>query len=250
MKIVLENITAKIGEKTILRNLSAEFDFDKTTALMGKNGSGKTTLSNIIMGNPKYIISEGKIKIKDKNSETDITSLNSYQRSKLGIFLSFQSPVEIEGLTLKSMLRASYTSLKGKIQLSEFNKLLNKKADLIGFDKKLFDRSLNFGFSGGEKKKTEMLQLLLLEPKFAILDEIDSGLDIDSIKTIAETIKLMKEKTGFLIISHYKRILKFVKPDKVIILISGEIAKTGTSDLIDKIENHGYGWVSESKNDK
>ena len=210
---------------------------------MGPNGSGKSTLAHVLAGDPRYAVTKGEINFNNK----DILKLDVSSRAKLGLFLSFQNPVEIEGVKLSTFLRQAYNSLnKKKLSILEFNELLNKKADELKIPREFLSRYLNKGFSGGEKKKAEILQLLVLNPKIAILDETDSGLDIDSLKLVANGInRFMSKDKIVLIITHYKRILEHVKPDKVSIIINGKIIRSGSGELVNELEEKGYGWVDK-----
>ena len=205
--------------------------------------TGKSTLANVIMGDAKYIITKGKILLDSK----EITELGPDERAKLGLFLSFQAPTEIEGVKISSFLRQAYNTLhEKKISLLDFQELLEKKAKELRIPEEFLSRYLNKGFSGGEKKKSEILQLLVLDPKIAILDENDSGLDIDSLKLVAQGINsFIKKEKSILIITHYKRILEYVKPDKVSIMIKGKIALEGDGSLVDELEKKGYLWIEE-----
>jgi len=231
-KEILKGINLKVAEGTI-------------HALMGPNGSGKSTLANVIMGNPKYQITKGEILFKGKN----ILDLNVNERAKLGIFMSFQYPQEIEGITISNFLRTALGNINGKKpSIMEFKEILEEKSKLLNIPDNFSDRYLNKGFSGGEKKKSEILQLAILKPKLAILDETDSGLDIDALKTIAQGIKTLKKENPemtILIITHYKRILEYLTPDKLSIVIKGKVALEGTKELVNQLEEKGYGWIEE-----
>ena len=230
--------------KEILKGINLNVEKGNIHALMGPNGSGKSTLANVIMGNPKYKVTKGEILFEGKN----ILNLKVNERAKAGIFLSFQYPQEIEGVTIRNFLKTSYQNFYGKISVFDFKNLLEEKSKLLKLDDNFSERYLNKGFSGGEKKKSEMLQLSIINPKLAILDETDSGLDIDSLKTIAESIKLLKEKNPdmtILIITHYKRILEYLTPDKLSIVIKGKIALEGNAELVNSLEEKGYGWIEE-----
>jgi len=196
-----------------------------------------------LAGDPRYKITSGWILLNGK----DISKLSVNDRAKLGIFLSFQNPVEIDGVKFSIFLRQAYNSThKKKLSILEFQKLLEKTADELKIQKEFLSRYLNKGFSGGEKKKAEILQLLVLNPKIAILDETDSGLDIDSLKLVARGInKFMTKDKVVLIITHYKRILEYVKPERVFIMLDGKIVRVGGKDLADKLEEKGYGWVGK-----
>ncbi len=237
----IKNLYVEIEGKKILKGLNLKLEKGKINALMGPNGSGKSTLSNVIMGHPKYKITEGKIYFKGK----DITEMKVDEKAKLGLFLSFQYPTEVSGVGIPNFLRSSYNSVKGKTKLKEFKALLKEKAELLGVNDDFLGRYLNEGFSGGEKKKSEILQLLVLNPELAILDETDSGLDIDALRTVSRGVnKFMSKDKTILIITHYKRILEHIKPDKVFIMIDGKIAMEGKSELVDHLEEKGYGWIS------
>ena len=237
----IKNLYVNFEGKIILKGVDLELEEGKTYALMGPNGSGKTTLSYTLMGHPKYKIMAGKIIL---NGE-DITKLSPDERAKKGIFLSFQTPVEVEGVTISNFLRQAYNSLENKkLSLLEFRALLEEKCKELGIDPKFLNRYLNQGFSGGEKKKAEILQMLVLNPKIAVLDETDSGLDIDSLKQVSKGIKkfVTSDKTA-LVVTHYKRILDHINPDKVFVMIDGKIAMEGGSDLVKSLEEKGYSWI-------
>lgn len=240
----IKNLHVKVEENEILKGVSLTAKDNEVTVLMGPNGSGKSTLANTLMGHPKYEITKGEIKFNN----TLLNELNPEERAKLGLFLSFQYPQEISGVNVRNFLRVAYNSVK-KTKLSpiEFRKIIDEKMDLLKVDKSFADRYLNEGFSGGEKKRSEILQLAVLEPKFAILDETDSGLDIDSLKTVAEGVNKIKEKikNGVLIITHYKRILDYIKPDKVYIMKNGKIVEEGSIELVERLEKEGYDWLDE-----
>ena len=244
----INNLCVEIEEKEIIHNLNLNIEKkeDNIIALMGPNGSGKSTLANVIIGNPGYKITRGELYYKNKS----LLKLTSDERAKLGLFMSFQYPSEIEGVTLRKFLRQAYNNLhKKKISIFEFDNLLKEKAKVINFDISHLDRDLNLGFSGGEKKKSEILQLLVLNPDFAILDETDSGLDIDALKAVANGVDIfMKQKNKkVLIITHYKRILELVKPNKVFIMLNGDIVERGGYDLVNKLESHGYKWLDKGE---
>ena len=241
----IKNLHAEFKEKEIIKGLNLVLEPGKVHVLMGPNGSGKSTLAHVLAGDPRYNVTKGEITFNNKN----ILELDVSGRAKIGLFLSFQNPVEIEGVKLSTFLRQAYNSLnKKKLSILEFQELLEKTADELKIPREFLSRYLNKGFSGGEKKKAEILQLLILNPKIAILDETDSGLDIDSLKLVAQGInkfmKSGKDKT-VLIITHYKRILEYVKPDKVSIIINGKIIRSGSGELVNELEEKGYGWVDK-----
>ena len=240
----IKNLHVNIDGNEILKGISLIAKDNEVTVLMGPNGSGKSTLANTLMGHPKFEITKGEIKFNN----VLLNDLSPEKRAKLGLFLSFQYPQEISGVSVRNFLRTAYNAVKGtKLSPIEFRKLIEEKMDLLKVDKSFADRYLNEGFSGGEKKRSEILQLAVLEPKFAILDETDSGLDIDSLKTVAEGVNKIKEKikNGVLIITHYKRILDYIKPDKVYIMKNGKIVEEGNIELVEKLEKEGYEWLED-----
>ena len=235
----IKNLHLEVENKEILKGVSLKIEKNEIVAVMGPNGSGKTSLSYAIMGHPNYKITKGEILFNGKK----INELDPSERAKLGIFLSFQYPVEISGVTVSNFLRAALKNVKNKIySLIEYKKLLIKHMNLLNIDSSFKDRYLNEGFSGGEKKRFETLQMSILEPKLAVIDEVDSGLDIDSLNIVADNIKKIqkKNKMSILIITHYDRILEYIKPDKVLIFDKGKIIKIGDKKLVKEIESKGY----------
>lgn len=243
MILQIKDLHVEIEGKEILKGINMKLELGKVNALMGPNGSGKSTLANVIMGHPGYKITQGKILF---NGE-DITNLKPNERAKKGLFLSFQYPQEVSGVTISNFLRTSLNNLKEqKIGVMEFHTLLNEKLKLLNMPEEFSERYLNEGFSGGEKKKSEILQLSILNPKLAILDETDSGLDIDALRIVSEGINsFMNENKCILIITHYKRILEYLTPNKLFIMINGKIIKEGGAKLVDTLEKEGYGWIEE-----
>ena len=238
-ELTIEDLHVSLDDKEIIKGVNLKIKKGEVVALMGPNGSGKSTLGNVLMGSPKYKITKGKILL---NGE-DITNANPEVRAKKGLFLSFQYPAEISGVTLSNFLRTALNTLREiNIPVLEFYKLLRDKMLMLKMDEKFARRYLNEGFSGGEKKKAEILQLAILEPKFAILDETDSGTDIDSLKIIAEGINTLKKNLniGILLITHYNRILQYIRPDQVHVFVDGKIMKTGSHELAVELENKGY----------
>ena len=229
--------------KEILKGINMKLELGKVNALMGPNGSGKSTLANVIMGHPGYEVTKGKILF---NGE-DITKLNATERAKRGLFLSFQYPQEVSGVTISNFLRTALNALKDeKISVMDFHVLLKEKLKSLDMNEEFAERYLNEGFSGGEKKKSEILQLLTLDPKLAILDETDSGLDIDALRIVSKGINtFMNKNKCILIITHYKRILEHLTPNKLFIMIDGKIVKEGDATLVDTLEEQGYGWIEE-----
>ena len=245
MLLKIENLSVSIDGKKILNDYNLQINSGETHVIMGPNGSGKSTLSKTIMGDNHYDITNGNIYFNNQK----INDLKTDERARLGIFLAMQSPMEIEGVSNADFLRTAL-SIKnsGDINLYEFAKKVEKAFSSLNMDKNMIHRSLNVGFSGGERKKNEILQMLMLEPKLIILDEIDSGLDIDSLKIVADNINAYKNanpNTGVLIITHHYRLLDYIKPDYVHIMTCGKITKTGDYQLALELENHGFNVVNK-----
>lgn len=239
--LTLKNLTAGVSEAgiEILHNIDLRIGKGETHVIMGPNGAGKSTLGYTIMGNPLYEISSGNIIFDGE----DITALTADKRAKKGIFLTFQSPVEVPGLTIRQFLRNALQEIKGeRIKFSEFNRKLRSVMDTLSFDEEYADRDINVGFSGGERKKAEILQLLMLEPKLAILDETDSGLDVDAVKTVSAGIsEYKKNKDGsLLIITHNAAILEALHVDKVHVVVKGKIVAEGDGSLVEEINRNGF----------
>lgn len=235
----IENLHASIEDKELLHGVSLEVNAGETHVLMGPNGAGKSTLGYTIMGSPQYTVTEGKILFEGE----DITALTPDKRAQKGIFLSFQTPVEIPGITLSNFLRNAIEQRTGeRIKLWDFKKQLKATMDVLQMDASYADRDLNVGFSGGEKKKAEILQLLMLKPKLAILDETDSGLDVDAVKTVSQGIHEFQKDSGnsLLIITHNTKLLEALHVDKAHVLVSGSIAAEGDAALVDQINENGF----------
>jgi Fe-S cluster assembly ATP-binding protein len=241
----IKDLKAKIDNKEILKGLNLEIKPGEVHAIMGPNGSGKSTLSNVLSGKKGYTVS-GDVKYLNKN----LLDLEIEERAHKGIFLAFQYPLEIPGVNTNIFLKTSLNAIKkakGEKELDaiEFLKLVKQKASELKFDEKILSRQLNVGFSGGEKKKNEILQMSILNPKLSILDETDSGLDIDALKIVSEGVNALRSKeSSFLIITHYQRLLEYIKPDFVHVLINGKIVKSGGSDLALELESKGYESLS------
>ena len=237
----LQNLKASINDKSILNGLNLEVKSGEVHAIMGPNGSGKSTLANILSGKSGYDIS-GSLKYEGKN----LQEIPIEERAQKGIFLAFQYPLEIPGVNTSNFLKTSLNSIrkaKGEKELDTLNllKLIKEKASELNIDEKFLSRQLNVGFSGGEKKKNEILQMKLLEPKLAILDETDSGLDIDALRIVADGVNTHKNKNNaFIIITHYQRLLDYIKPDYIHVLSKGKIIKTGCAELGQELEKTGY----------
>ena len=245
MTLEIKDVHVAVDDKEILKGVTLSIPPGKVIAFMGPNGSGKSTLANALMGNPKYKITKGTVLLDG----VDITTLSPDARSRLGLFLSFQYPQEISGVSVANFLRIAYNARQEKpLSPAEFSKLLKEKMSALKIDQSFAERYLNEGFSGGEKKRNEILQLAVLEPKYALLDETDSGLDIDALRIIAEginTILKLEHKPGVLIITHYQRILDYIKPDAVHVLIDGRIVKSSGAELVKQLEEKGYDWLKE-----
>lgn len=242
-ELEIKDLHVEVAGKEILKGVNLKVEKGEIAALMGPNGSGKSTLAYTLMGHPKYKITSGKIIFKGE----DITEMPVNERAKKGLFLSFQYPQEIPGVSLSNFLRTAYSSVKSqKISVLDFMKLLKEKMKLLKVEDSFAMRYLNEGFSGGEKKKAEILQLAVLQPEFAVLDETDSGLDIDALRIVAEGVNsLSGPDMGVLVITHYQRLLNYIKPTKVHILIKGKIVKSGGPELANQLEELGYDWLDE-----
>lgn len=243
-KLEIIGLHIEVGGKEIIKGVTLAFYPGKVHALMGPNGSGKSTLANALMGHPKYKITKGKILLDGE----DITNAKPEMRAQKGLFLSFQYPSEISGVTISNFLRTAVNILRVNNNLApcsviDFHKILKEKMSQLKIDSSFSKRYLNEGFSGGEKKRMEMLQLAMLEPRYALLDETDSGLDVDAMKTVAESVEQIKKEkeTGIVVITHYARFLDFLKPDTVSVLYGGKIVKTGNYELAQHINENGFG---------
>ncbi|MDF0480132.1 Fe-S cluster assembly ATPase SufC [Vagococcus sp. PNs007] len=241
----IKNLHVSIEDKEILKGVNLTMNTNEIHAIMGPNGTGKSTLSAAIMGNPNYEVTEGEILLDGEN----ILELEVDERARAGLFLAMQYPSEIPGITNAEFMRAAINAKRDeddKISVMDFIKKLDEKMALLDMSEEMAERYLNEGFSGGEKKRNEILQLLMLEPTFAILDEIDSGLDIDALKVVSKGINEMRgENFGALIITHYQRLLNYITPDVVHVMMDGRVVKTGGAELAKRLEAEGYAGISE-----
>ena len=248
-QLEIKNLHVNIDGKEILKGLDLTVEQGKIHAIMGPNGTGKSTLAYTLMGHPSYTVTEGEVHFKGQN----ILELEPDERSRLGIFLAFQYPVAIPGVTVANFLRTAINARRRAVNaedkgmpIPEFRKLLKEKMDLLHMDHTFAGRYLNEGFSGGEKKRAEILQLAVLKPEIAILDETDSGLDIDALRIVADGVNaLMSNDMGMLVITHYQRLLNYIKPDYVHVMLDGRIVESGGPDLALHLEDQGYDWVRE-----
>lgn len=244
LELRIENLCADIGGKPILKGVNLTIRPGETHALMGPNGSGKSTLSNVIMGHPAYTVTGGRILLGDR----DIQELPVDERARLGIFLAFQYPVAIPGVTVAKFIKSATDAVLGDQHMTStaFLKKLREDMNYLEMDPQFVNRFLNDGFSGGEKKRVEILQMLLLKPAVAVLDETDSGLDIDALRIVSKGVnRLRGPGFGLLVITHYERILRYIQPDHLHILIDGRIVLTGGPELVKELEQKGYDWVRE-----
>ncbi len=243
----IKDLHASIDGKEILKGLDLTVKAGEVHAIMGPNGAGKSTLSNVLVGHPSYEVTKGSIVFNGKN----LLDMKPEDRSHEGIFLSFQYPVEIPGVSMVNFMRTAVNERRKyldepQLSASEFLKMMREKRSLISMDSKLMNRSVNEGFSGGEKKKNEIFQMAMLEPTLSILDETDSGLDIDALRIVAEGVnKLKSAETSTIVITHYQRLLDYIKPDIVHVLYDGRIVKTAGPELALELEKKGYDWIKE-----
>lgn len=243
MLLSLQDLTVSVENKPVIEGLSLSFERGKTYAIMGPNGSGKSSLAYAVMGHPRYVISSGNM-VFDGH---DLLELSPDKRAKLGVFLALQSPYEIEGVTYKDFLRHAYNALydgtEKQLRLRDFHAMLLERLKLLNMSEDFINRSINVGFSGGEKKRAEMLQIAVLQPRLAILDEIDSGLDVDALKDVCRALKALRQEQPdltIIMISHYKRLFDYLKPDHVFLIRAGALIQTGGIELVHAIEEHGY----------
>ena len=245
--LTIENLHAQVDGKAILNGIDLDVKAGEVHAIMGPNGSGKSTLSSVIAGNEDYEVTQGKLLLKGN----DLAELDAEERAHLGIFLSFQYPVEIPGVTVTNFIKTAINANRKaqgleEMPASDLLKKIREKAKLLEIDSKFLSRSLNQGFSGGEKKRNEIFQMAMLEPALAILDETDSGLDINALKIVAKGVNKLKGKdNAVVVITHYQRLLDYIVPDFVHVLFDGKIVKSGTKELAHELEKKGYDWIKE-----
>ncbi|SMO70242.1 Fe-S cluster assembly ATPase SufC [Melghirimyces algeriensis] len=244
-ELKIKDLHVSIEEKEILKGVNLELKGGEIHAIMGPNGTGKSTLAQALMGHPRYEVTKGDVRLDGE----DVLEMEVDERARKGLFLAMQYPSEISGVTNSDFLRSAVNAQRGEgneVSIMKFIKQLDKKMDQLGMDESFANRYLNEGFSGGEKKRNEILQMMMLEPRVAILDEIDSGLDIDALKVVADGVNSMRNpETGFLIITHYQRLLNYIKPDFVHVVMQGRIVKSGGPELAERLEAEGYDWVKE-----
>ena len=248
--LVVKNLKARIEENDILKGINLEVNAGEVHAIMGPNGSGKSTLASVLAGREEFEVTDGSVQYQGSN----LLEMDPEERAREGIFLAFQYPVEIPGVSTTNFLKTAVNQIrlhKGMDSLDavSFLKLMKEKMKLVDIDQSLLSRSLNEGFSGGEKKRNEVFQMAMLEPKLAILDETDSGLDIDALRIVANGVnKLKRNDNATIVVTHYQRLLEYIVPDYVHVLYNGRIVKSGTKDLALQLEEKGYDWIKEEAN--
>lgn len=248
----IRDLKSTVDGKEVLRGINLEIKAGEVHAIMGPNGSGKSTLSKILAGHPDYEVTGGEVKYEVNLADRDLLSMAPDERAREGVFLAFQYPTEVPGLSNMTFLRTSFNSVcrhQGVQEMAEgpFRAFVEKKAAIVDMNPSFLDRAVNEGFSGGEKKRNEILQMAVLSPRLAILDETDSGLDIDSLKVVAQGVnKLRSKDNAILLITHYQRLLDFIVPDKVHVLSKGRIVQSGDKSLALKLEQQGYDWLKDS----
>ncbi len=241
--LTVKNLSAKVKDKEILKNINLNINYGEVHVIMGPNGSGKSTLANVILNNPQYEVTSGDILLDGES----IMDLSTDKRAKKGIFMSFQNPMEVAGISVENFIRSAKIAKTGEnIGFLEFREKLEDNMDILEFKHEYSSRYLNVGFSGGEKKKNEILQMLMLQPKLAILDETDSGLDVDAVRTVSRGVKeFLSENNSILVITHHREILKEINPDYVHVVMDGSIVKEGSKELLDRIVEEGFNWIRE-----
>jgi Fe-S cluster assembly ATP-binding protein len=246
----IENLSVNVGDKSILRGLNLEVNAGEIHAIMGPNGTGKSTLANVMAGRSGYDILEGKIEFDGQ----DLMDMSPEERSRSGLFLAFQYPVEIPGVSNANFMKTAVNETRKARQLDpldamDFLTLMRERAKLVEMESSFLNRSVNEGFSGGEKKRNEIFQMAMLEPKLAVLDETDSGLDIDALKIVSNGVNILRnENNAFIVITHYQRLLSYIIPDFVHVMFDGRIVKSGGKELAIKLEANGYDWIKQELN--
>lgn len=247
--LTIKNLHARVEEKEILKGINLQVNAGEIHAIMGPNGSGKSTLASVLAGREGYEVTEGEVTFEGH----DLLDMDPEVRAREGIFLAFQYPVEIPGVSVTNFMKTAINEIRKHrgeepIKAPDFLKLLKEKAALVDMDQAMLSRYLNTGFSGGEKKRNEIFQLAMMDPKLAILDETDSGLDIDALKIVAEGVnKIRSEKNAFIVITHYQRLLNYIVPDHVHVIYDGKIVKSGGKELALQLEEHGYDWIKKDE---
>ncbi|MCH8303997.1 MAG: Fe-S cluster assembly ATPase SufC [Candidatus Marinimicrobia bacterium] len=241
--LTVEDLKVKIGDKEILKGVDLKIGPGEVHAIMGPNGTGKSTLAYALAGKSSYEVTSGSVTMEGEN----VLEMSPDERARKGLFLAFQYPSEVPGVTVDNFLRVAYNTIKKEeLSIWEFRNLLKEKMEFLKIDESFSGRYLNEGFSGGEKKRNEILQMAVLQPKLAVLDETDSGLDIDALQIVARGVnELLPEDSSVLVITHYQRILRYIKPDFVHVMIDGRIVETGGGELAEKLEEKGYDWLKE-----
>ena len=241
--LTVEDLKVKIGDKEILKGVDLKIGPGEVHAIMGPNGTGKSTLAYALAGKSSYEVTSGSVTMEGEN----VLDMSPDERARKGLFLAFQYPSEVPGVTVDNFLRVAYNTIKKEeLSIWEFRNLLKEKMEFLKIDESFSGRYLNEGFSGGEKKRNEILQMAVLQPKLAVLDETDSGLDIDALQIVARGVnELLPEDSSVLVITHYQRILRYIKPDFVHVMIDGRIVETGGGELAEKLEEKGYDWLKE-----
>jgi Fe-S cluster assembly ATP-binding protein len=244
-QLIIQNLKVSIGDKPVVKGLSLTVNQGEVHAIMGPNGTGKSTLAKAIAGHPDYTITDGEVLLDGKS----VLAMEPDERARAGLFLAFQYPSEVPGVTIANFIRAALQARLGEsadLDATSYYKQLYEKMDLLKIDRKFTSRSVNEGFSGGEKKRCEILQMAMLEPKFSLMDETDSGLDIDALRVVADGVnKLRTGQLGIVLITHYQRLLNYIVPDFVHVMYDGRIVRSGNKDLAVELEARGYAWVKK-----
>lgn len=244
-KLIIKDLHASVDGKEILKGVNLEVNGGEVHAIMGPNGTGKSTLASALMGHPRYEVTQGIVTLDGE----DVLEMEVDERARAGLFLAMQYPAEVSGVTNSDFMRSAINAKKGEgneISLMKFIREMDKKMEILEMDEKFATRYLNEGFSGGEKKRNEILQMMMLKPRIAILDEVDSGLDIDALKVVSKGVNsMLSPEMGVIVITHYQRLLNYIKPDHVHVFMQGRIVKSGGPELAERLEAEGYDWVKE-----